>query len=108
MVALVSSSVFIARPENWLGVWVGGVVIVVMAVVISRWSRRAGWAAAHRLALAGGALLTYAWVGFILLSIEGAATTVNLLCQVVLVLGAAALLAVAARRTPDRGGGRVR
>jgi len=45
--------------------------------------------------------------GFVLLSLEGAATTVNLLGQAALVLGAAALLSAAARRTPDRGGGRV-
>jgi hypothetical protein len=43
----------------------------------------------------------------VLLSLEGAATTVNLLGQAALVLGAAALLSAAARRTPDRGGGRV-
>jgi hypothetical protein len=59
----------------------------------------------HR--LASGTLLTYAWAGFVLLSLEGAATTVNLLGQAALVLGAAALLSAAARRTPDRGGGRV-
>jgi hypothetical protein len=34
---------------------------IVMTVVITRWSRREGWAAAHRLALAAGTLLTYAW-----------------------------------------------
>jgi hypothetical protein len=43
----------------------------------------------------------------VLLSLEGATTTVNLLGQAVLVLGAAALLAVAAIRTPGRGDGRV-
>ncbi|NBE97266.1 hypothetical protein GUY59_29460 [Nonomuraea sp. K271] len=35
-----------------------------LAVAISRWSRRTGWSDAHRLALAGGALLTYAWHAF--------------------------------------------
>jgi hypothetical protein len=49
------------------------------------------------LALAGGALLTYAWGGFVLLSLEGAATTLNLAGQAALVLGAAALLTAAAR-----------
>jgi hypothetical protein len=28
------------------------------------WSRRDGWTYMHQLALAGGALLTYVWVGF--------------------------------------------
>jgi hypothetical protein len=97
-VALVASSAFIARPENWLGVAMGIVLIAVMTVVIVRWSGRAGWAAAHRLALAGGTLLTYAWVGFVLLSLEGAATPFNLIGQSFLVLGALGLLLVAGRR----------
>jgi hypothetical protein len=83
VVALVASSVFVAWPKNWLGVVVGSVVIVVMAVAVTRWLRCAGWAAARRLALAGGALLTYARVGFILLWLEDAAITVSLLGQVV-------------------------
>jgi hypothetical protein len=101
--ALVTSNLLFARPETWLGVAIGVVLIAVMTVVITRWSRRAGWGAAHRLALAAGALSTYAWAGFLLLSLEGAANTVNLIGQTVLVLGAVALLLVAgrtARRTP--------
>lgn len=34
------------------------------AILLTRWSRRAGWGRAHRFAVAGGALLTYVWVGF--------------------------------------------
>jgi hypothetical protein len=34
-------------------------------LVLPRWAARAGWGPAHRLALAGGALLTYAWNGFL-------------------------------------------
>jgi peptidoglycan/LPS O-acetylase OafA/YrhL len=30
-----------------------------------RWSRRIGWSAEHKFALAAGALLTYAWYGFV-------------------------------------------
>jgi len=105
--ALAASSLFFARPESWVGFAMGVALVAVMAVVVAGWSRRAGWGAAHRLALAGGTLLTYAWGGFVLLSLEGAATTGNLLGQTVLVLGAAALLTLAARRTPDRGGARV-
>jgi hypothetical protein len=95
--ALVASSLFFARPESWLGVAMGVGLVAVMAVVVAGWSRRAGWGGAHRLALAGGALLTYAWGGFVVLSLEGAATTVNLAGQTALVLGAAALLTAAAR-----------
>jgi hypothetical protein len=95
--ALVASSLFFARPESWLGVAMGVGLVVVMGVVVAGWSRRAGWGGAHRLALAGGALLTYAWGGFVLPSLEGAATTLNLAGQAALVLGAAALLTAAAR-----------
>jgi hypothetical protein len=97
VVALVTANLFFARPETWLGVAIGVMLIAAMTVVITRWSRRAGWAAAHRLALAGGTLSAYAWAGFLLLHFEGAANTVNLIGQAVLVLGAVALLLVAGR-----------
>lgn len=103
VIALVTSNLLFARPESWPGVAIGVALIAGMTVAISRWSRRAGWAAAHRLALAGGALSAYAWAGFLLLYLEGAANTVNLIGQTVLVLGAVTLLLVAGRtvrRTP--------
>jgi len=34
-------------------------------LAVWRWSRRIGWNAEHRFALAAGALLTYAWYGFV-------------------------------------------
>jgi len=50
------------------GTWVTvGLMVLVfggLAVLVPRWSRRAGWGAAHRLALAAGATLTYAWHSF--------------------------------------------
>ncbi|MFC4533843.1 hypothetical protein [Sphaerisporangium dianthi] len=96
--AFVTASVFAARPESWWGVVIGAGLIALTAVVVARWSGRAGWGDAHRLALGGGALLTYAWLGFLLLYFEGNAGTANLLAQVALVLGALALLLLAARR----------
>jgi hypothetical protein len=40
------------------------IAVVPGAVVVRRWSRRAGWGAGHRLGLAGGATATYAlWFG---------------------------------------------
>lgn len=52
--ALVASSLFFARPENWLGVALG-ILLLAGAAMVTHWSRRAGWTTAHRLALAGGA-----------------------------------------------------
>jgi hypothetical protein len=97
LAALVAANVFFVRPESWLGVAVGVVVVAVMAVAVTGWSRRPGWSDAHRIALAGGALTAYAWGGFALLSMEGAATAFNLAGQLLLVLGAAALLLAAVR-----------
>jgi hypothetical protein len=95
----VATGAFFARPESWWGVVMGIGLLAVMAVVLARWSRRDGWGATHRLAVAGGAMLTYAWGGFVLLSLEGNASTVNLIGQVILVLGSIALLFAAARTT---------
>ncbi|GAA4219337.1 hypothetical protein FHR32_000365 [Streptosporangium album] len=98
-VALAVSGLFFVRPESWPGTALGVALIALMTTVVARWSRRAGWAASHRLALAGGALLTYVWAGFLLLSLENSASTANLIGQAILALGAVVLLAVAARRT---------
>ena len=104
-VAVVASNLFFARPESWPGVAIGLALIAAMTVAITRWSRRAGWADAHRLALAGGTLSAYAWAGFLLLSLEGAANAVNLIGQTVLVLGVVALLLVASRTARGNPGG---
>ncbi|MGH8934466.1 MAG: hypothetical protein ACRDZO_28500, partial [Egibacteraceae bacterium] len=59
-VSLALSSTFLAPlplPE-WVGVGTGLALVVLAAVLVTRGSRREGWGAAHRLALAGGALLT--------------------------------------------------
>ena len=97
VVSFVVSSVFFARNETWLGVAFGLVLIAVMVIVIARWSRREGWSAAHRLGMAGGALLTYAWGGFILTALYGRTGTIDLIGNVVFALGAIALLAAAIR-----------
>ncbi|WP_248963073.1 hypothetical protein [Sphaerisporangium perillae] len=103
-VAFVASSVFVVRPESWWGAGIGIVLLAVMAVLVVRWSRRTGWAAVHRFALGGGALLTYAWAGFVLLALEGNADAANLVGQLVLVLGAVALLFAAGRVASSRRG----
>ncbi|MEU8385780.1 hypothetical protein [Streptosporangium sp. NPDC048865] len=104
----VVSAVFFVRPENWWGTAMGVALLAVAAVVVGRWSRRDGWGAAHRLALAGGALLTYAFGGFLLLMLHGTANTANLAGQVILVLGTLALLLVARRTARGAPGTRER
>lgn len=97
VVALVASSLFFAQGETWLGVAFGLVLLAAMAVVVARWSRREDWDAAPRLGLAGGALLTYAWGGFVLTSLYGRTDAIDLTGNAVFALGALVLLAAAIR-----------
>ncbi|MEU8148788.1 hypothetical protein [Nonomuraea sp. NPDC048901] len=39
-------------------------VFATVGALVARWSHRSGWSDAHRLALAAGAMLTYAWHSF--------------------------------------------
>jgi hypothetical protein len=56
-------------PDNsvteWLGVGAWFVLVGAAAALLLNWSRRHDWTDVHRLALAGGALLTYVWFGFV-------------------------------------------
>ena len=68
--AFASTSLYMARDlvpggfADWAGVGYWCVAAVAGPALVLRWSRRTGWGARHRLALAGGALLTYVWAGF--------------------------------------------
>jgi hypothetical protein len=97
LVAFVASSLYFAKSETWPAVAFGLVLIATMTFVMARWSRREGWGAAHRLGMAGGALLTYAWGGFVLTSLYGRTGTIDLIGNVVFALAAIALLAAAIR-----------
>ena len=91
-------------PEPWGSAtdWaVVGLYLAIYAVVITlvvRWSSRSGWDDRHRLALAGGALLTYAWHAFPAAPIVGATGAIDLVGNAVFAAGAVALLATAAVR----------
>src|SRR5690606_701513 len=53
-------------PPSW---WDLGIRVLLLAgavAMLCAWSRRTGWGAPHRLALAAGPLLTYAWFGFLM------------------------------------------
>lgn len=103
VVSLAASSLFmavgmfIADISDWGAV--GGYLVLYAVVIggISRGSRREGWGAAHRLALAGGALLTYAWHAFPVTPTIGTTGTIDVIGNVVFALGAVGLLAAAVR-----------
>lgn len=69
-----------------------------VAVVIARWSGRPGWDGRHRLATAGGALLTYAWHSFLMHPVQAAPTALVVASHLVFALAAVLLLAAEARR----------
>lgn len=62
----VVSGVFVARPDSWAGFGFGLALLPLAAVAVSALARRPRWTQEHRVALAGGVLLTYAWLGFAL------------------------------------------
>ena len=70
-------------------------------LAVWRWSRRIGWNAEHRFALAAGALLTYAWYGFV----QAPHDALDLVGQAIFALLALGVLILASRqvRTSERG-----
>jgi hypothetical protein len=96
--SFILSSGYFARPETWVGFGLGALLIGLSAVLVLRWSRRAAWTARSQLAVAGGALLTYAWGGFVLTSLAGPDDPVRWAGNAVFALLAVALLVIAARR----------
>ncbi|MDP4510109.1 hypothetical protein [Nonomuraea turcica] len=97
----------------WLSTIIYLALFVTVATVVVRWSHRAGWSQAHRLALAGGAMLTYAWHSFPQRTITPTVPRTpptplaeDLASNAILTAGAVALLVVAAlrlRRPPVSG-----
>ena len=72
------------------------IVMGVISVAVLRWSRRHDWSEQHRVAVAGGFLLTYVWYSFVQEPSVGDTTrTVDLIGNVALGAAAIALLAVA-------------
>ena len=98
-VALVASFLFGWRGETWSGVAFGVVATAAMAAVVACWSRRRGWGAPHRLALAGPALLTRPPPGFLLTQLYGREGAIHVIGNVVFAVGAVALLLIAIRAT---------
>ncbi|GAB2837111.1 hypothetical protein GCM10027176_46930 [Actinoallomurus bryophytorum] len=100
VVAFAAASLFLNTADlpGWWSVAAATALLVVTVTVTSRWCRRRGWGRGHRLGLAAGAILTYAWVGFGMTPETAAKTTGDYVVNVVLALGSVALIALAARR----------
>ena len=64
--AFFASSAFVAVPEDWTGFALKVAFTVIAAVALTWWGRSTSWGAAHRYAVAAGALVTYTWLGWLL------------------------------------------
>jgi hypothetical protein len=87
-----------ADLPDWWSVVAAVLVLAVTITLAGRWSRQAGWGRGHRLALAVGALLTYAWVGFGMRPESGPKTPGDYVLNAALAAGAVVLVVLAARR----------
>ncbi|HEU4324617.1 MAG TPA: hypothetical protein VFS21_15850 [Roseiflexaceae bacterium] len=96
VIALVGADEYLMA--GWWGVGLEVALYVGLALLVVRWSRRDGWGAAHRLALAGGALLTNVWVAFLVPPLGDVPPLAKLGHNLGFALGVVVLLALAAHR----------
>jgi hypothetical protein len=83
---------------RWAAVAAGCALFALSAILCARWSRSRRWDAAHRLALAGGALLTYVWLGILNSQALHISPFTMVFGDVVFGTGAVTVLILAARR----------
>ena len=99
--ALACGSAILMIPPRW-GWWAAGAILLIelgMAVTVLIWAKRGGWSLPHKLALASGAALAYAWHSFIEPPVVGGAGVVGRVGNAVFTLGALALIGFAAKRS---------
>ncbi|MET9242319.1 hypothetical protein [Nonomuraea sp. NPDC003709] len=82
----------------WLSVLLYLALFAGVGVLVRRWSHGSGWSDAHRLALAAGAMLTYAWHSFPWKVIVPASPAADLTSNAIMTVAAVVLLVFAARR----------
>ncbi|MCA6096484.1 hypothetical protein LE181_30520, partial [Streptomyces sp. SCA3-4] len=101
LAALMVGSLFLGT-EHVPGWWsaVAAAALLALAVTVGRrWSRRPGWEPRHRLGAAGGALLAYAWTGFVAVPESAPKQTADYVANAVMAAGAVLLFISAARAT---------
>jgi len=104
-VGLIAGSVFLIIPKAWGWLAVGIYLLMDVAIIaaVSVLCKREGWNSRHRLALAGGAALAYAWHAFIQQPAVGSSGLSFRIGNAVFAAGLIVLLVIAARRTaPQR------
>jgi hypothetical protein len=98
--AFVAGSLFMLtdRLSGWAKVIACLAIAVAFLTAVARWSRRAGWSPVHRLALVGGAILTYAGLGAVMRPETGPKNGFEHAGTAALVCAALALWIAAVRR----------
>ncbi len=98
--ALAAGSVFLVIPNAWgWGAVAAYLVLYALAIgAVYAWSRRTGWNGRHRLALAAGAALAYAWHAFPEHPAVGGSGTADLVGNAIFAAGAVVLITAAARQ----------
>jgi hypothetical protein len=100
VIALAAGSAILLVPKTW-GWWAAALILGLelgLAALILVLSRRPGWKPAHKLALAGGAALSYAWHAFIEPPVLGGTGLDVRIGNAIFALGAVLLIAFAGRR----------
>jgi hypothetical protein len=110
VLALVAGSAILLLPQQW-GWWAVAAILIVelgAAWAVFAFSRHEGWSMRHKLALASGAVLAYAWHGFIEVPAIGGTGPAVRVGNAVFALSAVVLIAYTARKTaastPPTGG----
>jgi hypothetical protein len=97
--AFVTTSLVYASPESWPGLAGAAAVLVIAVLSLVLAAASPSWTPMPVVAVAGGALLTYVWGGFVVLDLYGRTGAVDIAGNFVLSAGAVLLIVVAARRT---------
>ena len=100
-VAFAASSLYMLTEvlAGWMRIGVCVLVATVCLVLVFRWSRRSSWSPLHTLALAGGGLLTYAWLGAFMEPESGPKTTIDHVGTIFFVAGAMWLFITAVKKS---------
>ncbi|QBD81462.1 hypothetical protein EPA93_38030 [Ktedonosporobacter rubrisoli] len=101
IVAFVASSAFflLLQIEHWLIIIAGIALFASTMALIAWWSRSKDWGSSHQVALAAGALLTYAWVGFTQTPLINSADMLKFIGNIVFAAGAVLLALIAFSKT---------
>jgi len=77
---------------EWPGVILRLMLLSLLGYLILHWSKRKGWGAMHYLALASGAILTRAWVAYLIKPLGNVSSTDKLIGNTIFLTGAIILI----------------